>query len=232
MERNNAQKSAARRIQRATGATYPQALRFAAYEETKVRLGTAGDRSPAAVIVGQGNPWPVLVTGAAGTGKTWMLRGIASELVAAGWRYVVDIRRPNLAELKGTTLVDAGTAATYLEARIAERQDLSDRHGAQLDELQGWLIAEPIILLVDADAAGIELIERRIHILRSLGIHVIVAVQACGPANAKLPHFVTTDVKLSTDGDLRHGAITMSEGFGGWSGTFSARDWDQSLLTR
>lgn len=182
MKRNNAQKRAARRIQEATGATHPQALRFAAYDSTKIMLGTDDIGRPVHLTVGQATvptSLPVLVQGGSGSGKTRLAGGIGAALVAAGWRNVVDIRPRAFGQLKGVRHVDTHDAAAYLDAMMAERRAL-ELAGVNLAVPRGWTVAEPVMLLVDDGEAGIGLVEDRVGRFRALGIQTIVAGDSDG----------------------------------------------------
>lgn len=179
--RNNAQISAARRIQKATGASYPQALRFAAYQQTKVRLGVDENGSAVTITVGSayGYNHPVAVAGRPDSGKTALLRGIASDLVAAGWRNVVVLGGSGFGELKGVKQIESAASREYVDALVRSRIALSNSHDRVfgLDDPQGWLLAEPVMLLVDDRIDGLVNVQRYLRYMRSLGLRVIAAAE-------------------------------------------------------
>ncbi len=227
MKRNNTQKSAARRIQATTGATHPQALRFAAYDSTKIMLGTDDIGRPVHLTVGQETvptSLPVLVQGEARSGKTRLVRGIGAALVAAGWRNIVDIRVREFGQLMGVRHIDTHDAAAYLDTMMAERRAL-ELAGVNLAIPRGWMVAEPVMLLVDDGEAGIGLIEDRVGRFQALGIQAIVAGRSVGTRTLRGLHVATLDLSAEKN---RFRAL-MTERHESGRCRYTARSWEELL---
>lgn len=233
MHRNNAQKKAARRIQEETGAPYPQALRFAAYESTKILLGHDDTGRPVQLTVGQGkHAAPILVLGGPSSGKSLLMLGIAASLAAAGWRNVVDVRWRELPHLKDISIrhLDTHRAAAYLDAMIADRESIA-RSGTALTGPQGWKVAEPVMLLVDDEGWGVRLIEERVDQFGHLGIHAILVSKAHDASGKNIPKrlrdMATTTLQMSQDRDQYRGVLNERHGSG--RRPYIARTWEETI---